>query len=255
MPIRVLIVEDEPLPRERLRTLLAEEPEATLVGECANGLEAVAAISEHQPDLVFLDVQMPGLDGFGVIEAVGAERMPATVFVTAYDQHALRAFDVQALDYVLKPFNRQRIQAAFRRARDHLEQARTADTSRRLLALLEDVRGGSRPPGRLAVKSGGRVVLLRTDEVGWIEAAGNYVRLHVGPEDHLLRETLSSLEARLTAHGFVRIHRSILVNVEHIQALEPAFHGDYVVTLRDGRELPLSRGYRPQVEAFLGYSL
>jgi two-component system LytT family response regulator len=255
MPIRILIVEDEPLPRERLRTLLVRERDVVLVGECANGLEAVDAIARYQPDVVFLDVRMPGLDGFGVIEAVGAGQMPATVFVTAHEQYALRAFDVHALDYVLKPFHPKRIREALEHVRDRLERSQMAQTRRRLMELLEEVRSGTRPPRRLAVKVAGRVVVLRTDEIGWIEAAGNYVRLHAGNEVHLLRETLTKLQGRLAHCQFVRIHRAVLVNAEHIQSLEPAFHGDYLVTLRDGTELTLSRGYRPMVEEFLGHSL
>jgi two-component system, LytTR family, response regulator len=254
MEIRTLLVEDEPLMRERLRGLLAAETDVVNVGECANGPEAVAAIIADRPDLVFLDVQMPGLDGFEVIEAVGAEEMPATVFVTAYDRYAVRAFEVHALDYLLKPFNRERFRQALGRARARLQQGKAAEVNGLLRALLEDLRGTPRPR-RLVVKSESRICLLKPEEVDWVEAAGNYVRLHVGKEEHLLRTTMEALEAQLPPRQFVRLHRSAIANVERIQALEPSFHGDYVVQLRDGTELPLSRTYRPRLEELLGRPL
>jgi two-component system, LytTR family, response regulator len=255
MAIRTLIVEDEPLMRERLRGLLAAEPDVASVGECANGLEAVAALTADRPDLVFLDVQMPGLDGFEVIEAVGVEAMPATVFVTAHEAYAVRAFEVHALDYLLKPFNRERFRRALGRARARLQQGKAAEMNGLLRALLEDLRGTPRPPPRLVVKSEGRIALLKPEDVDWVEASGNYVRLHVGKEAHLLRTTMEALEAQLPAGRFVRLHRSAIANVERIQALEPSFHGDYVVLLRDGTELPLSRTYRPRLEELLGRPL
>ncbi len=251
MAIRALIVEDEPLMRERLRGLLAEEPDVECVGECANGTEAVAAIDADRPDLVFLDVQMPGLDGFEVIEAVGVERMPATVFVTAYDRYALKAFEVQALDYLLKPFNRPRFREALGRARARLRQGPGPEVQELLRGLLDDVRAASRPPRRLVVRADSRITLVKPEEVDWVEAAGNYVRLHVGKDEHLLRATMDGVEAQLPAGQFVRIHRSTIVNLERIQALEPTFHGDYVIQLRDGTELPLSRTYRPALEKLL----
>jgi two-component system LytT family response regulator len=249
--IRTLIVEDEPLMRERLRGLLAEEPDVVVAGECANGPEAVAALDADPPDLVFLDVQMPGLNGFEVIEAVGVERMPATVFVTAYDRYALRAFEVHALDYLLKPFNRQRFQQALERARARLRQAAPAEVHELLRALLADVQTAARPPRRLVVKSDNRIALVKPEDVDWVEAAGNYVRLHVGKDEHLLRATMEGVEAQLPPRQFVRIHRSTIVNIERIRSLEPAFHGDYVVQLHDGIELPLSRTYRPKLEELL----
>jgi two-component system LytT family response regulator len=250
--IRTLIVDDEPLARQRLRTLLQDEPDVEVVGECAGGREAIAAIGRQAPDLVFLDVQMPAPDGFGVIQAVGVERMPAVIFVTAYDRYALQAFEVQALDYLLKPFDRDRFRKALGRARAQLERSRAGDLGDRLAALLEDVQGGRKPVERLVIKSGGRVFFLRAAEIDWVEAAGNYLRLHVGREVHLLRETLNGLEARLDPEQFLRIHRSTLVNVERIREIQPLFHGDGVVVLRDGTELPMSRGYRQQLRRFLG---
>jgi two-component system LytT family response regulator len=253
--IRTLIVDDEPLARQRLRDLLEAEPDIELVGECADGGEAVAAIGERKPDLVFLDVQMPVLDGFGVLEALAAERLPVVVFVTAHDRYALRAFDVRALDYLLKPFDRDRFAKALERARAQVRQDQSADVSQRLLALLEDVKGTRKPLDRLVIKSGGRVSFVRTDEIDWIEAAGNYVKIHVQEEAHLLRETIGGLEARLESERFLRIHRSIIVNIDRIRELQPGFHGDQVVILRDGTELPLSRGYRDKLQERFGEGL
>jgi two-component system LytT family response regulator len=251
-PIRTLIVDDEPLARQRLGDLLRGEPGVEVVGECGDGREAIAAIRRDAPDLVFLDVQMPAPDGFGVIQAVGAERMPAVVFVTAYDRYALQAFEVQALDYLLKPFDRERFRKALDRARAQVERARAGDLGDRLAALLDEVHPDRRPAERLVIKSGGRVLFLRTAEIDWVEAAGNYLRLHVGTEVHLLRETMNGLEARLDPDQFLRIHRSTLVNVERVREIQPLFHGDYVILLQDGTELAMSRGYRQKLQRFLG---
>jgi len=247
-PIRTLIVDDEPLARERMRTLLGTEADVEVVGEARDGLEAVETILGQSPDLVFLDVQMPKLDGFEVIQTVGAERMPAVVFVTAYDQHALRAFEVQALDYLLKPFDHDRFQGALKRVRRQIDSQETGDLGRRLLALVRDLKT-ERPSrtDRLVIKSGGRI--------DWIEAAGNYVRLHVGNDGHLLRETMNSIEARLNPDIFFRIHRSHIVNIERIKELQPWFNGEYVVILRNGSRLTLSRGYREKLQEKLGKPL
>ena len=253
--IRVLIIDDEPLARQRIRALLAAEPDVTVVGECDDGQKAVAAIREHRPDLIFLDVHMPELDGFGVLEALSGERLPGVIFVTAYDRYALRAFEVHALDYLLKPFNRERFRQALERARGRLRQARPAEVHELLHALLADVQTAARGPRRLVVKSDNRIVLVKPEEVDWVEAAGNYVRLYVGKDEHLLRATMEGVEAQLPPRQFVRIHRSTIVNVERIRSLEPGFHGDYVVQLHDGTELPLSRTYRPKLEELLGRPL
>jgi len=250
--IRTLIVDDEPLARERLRALLGGEGDVEVVGECANGKTAVEAIESLKPDLVFLDVQMPVLDGLGVVEAVGAEEMPAVIFVTAYDRYALRAFEVHALDYLLKPFDRPRFQQAVQRAREQLQRHKSAELNERLVALLEDSQTNRKPQDRLVIKAGGRVFFLKTEEIDWIEAAGNYARIHVGKESHLLRETMSALETRLDPEKFLRIHRSTIVNIERIQELQPWFHGDYVVILRDGTQLTLSRGYRQKIQEVFG---
>lgn len=246
--IRTLVVDDEPLARERLTSLLSAEPDIEVVGQCRDGEEAVRAIMDSSPDLVFLDVQMPAMNGFEVIEAVGSERMPLVIFVTAYDQHALRAFQVRALDYVLKPFDRERFQEAVQRARVHIQRDETGDLGRRLIALVKDLRRDQPKTDRLVVKSGGRLFFLRTDEIDWIEAAGNYVRLHVGNTSHLLRETMNAIEGRLDPEKFFRIHRSRIVNMERIQEMQPWLNGEYAVVLRTGTRLTLSRGYREKLQ-------
>jgi two-component system LytT family response regulator len=250
--IKVLVVDDEPLARERLTTLLSNEPDVELVGPARDGEEALTAIHDDSPDLVFLDVQMPQMNGFDVIDAVGSDKMPLVIFVTAYDQHALKAFQVRALDYLLKPFDRERFTDALQRARKQLEREETGDLGRRLLALVKDLRRDQPRSDRLVVKSGGRLFFLRTDEIDWVEAAGNYVRLHVGTASHLLRETMNAIEGRLDPDKFFRIHRSRIVNMERIQELQPWLNGEYAVLLRTGTRLTLSRGYREKLQDRLG---
>ncbi|MBV9958100.1 MAG: response regulator transcription factor [Acidobacteria bacterium] len=245
--IRTLIVDDEPLARERIKRYLGAEGDIEVIGECANGRDAVKAVGELAPDLLFLDIQMPELDGFGVLEAIGPQQVPAIIFVTAYDKYALRAFDVHALDYLLKPFNRDRFGRALQRAREQLEHDKLGQLDQRLLSLLEDLKTEHKYLDRLVVRSVGRVFFLKTDEIDWIEAAGNYVRLHVGREAHLLRETMNRLEAKLNPDKFLRIHRSTLVHIDRIKELQPLFSGDYTVILRDGRQLTLSRSYRDKL--------
>ena len=252
---RVLIADDEPLARERLRMLLAKEDGVEIAGECENGPAAVAAIQKLAPDLVFLDVQMPGATGFEVIENIGARRMPPVIFVTAYDRYALRAFDVHAIDYLLKPFDRERFQQALARARQLLERKDAGELERRLLALVQDLRSTPQRPERFVIKSGGRVFFVRTDEIDWVEAAGNYVKLHVGADAHLLRETMNALEAQLDPDVFYRIHRCHIVNIERVKELQPWFNGEYVVFLRSGARLTLSRGYREKLQDRIGRAL
>jgi two-component system LytT family response regulator len=252
MKIRAAIVDDEPLARERLRTLLRAEGDVSVVAECAEGRAAVRAIETHRPDVVFLDVQMPEMDGFAVLQALSPRRVPNVVFVTAYDKYALQAFDVHAVDYLLKPFDRDRFRRALARVRAAVEAGEPPTP--RLLALLERLRREGRLD-RLVVKSRGRIVFLRADEIDWIEAAGNYVRVHAGKEAHLMRETLGTLEERLDHGRFVRIHRSTIVNLDSVKELVPSFHGDYVVRLRDGTELVLSRSFRGRVPHLLGRGL
>jgi len=250
--IRTMVVDDEPVARERIVGLLQQEQDIELVGECADGQQAVNAIQQQSPDLVFLDVQMPACDGFNVIQQVGADRMPAVVFVTAYDEYALRAFEVHALDYLLKPFGRDRFQQTLKHAREHLERRRAGDLGRRLLALVHDLKPEPEKLDRLVVKSGGRVFFLRSDQIDWIEAAGNYVRLHLAEASHLFRETMNNMEARLDGRRFVRIHRSRIVNTDRIKELQPWFNGEYVVVLQNGTRLTLSRGYREKLQERLG---
>jgi two-component system, LytTR family, response regulator len=250
--VRVLIADDEPLARQRLQMLLSSEDWVDVVAECHDGPDTIAAIQRLQPDLVFLDVQMPGASGFEVIAAVGVSRMPPVIFVTAFDQYALRAFDVHALDYLLKPFDRERFQQALVRARHHLERHTPGDLERRLLALVEDLRSSPQRPERFVIKSGGRVFFVRADDIDWIEAAGNYVKLHVGGEAHLFRETMNALEAQLDPDVFYRIHRSHIVNIERVKELQPWFNGEYVVFLRSGARLTLSRGYREKLQDRIG---
>lgn len=252
--IRTLVVDDEPIARERVLALLQGEEDVEVVGECSDGAQALSAIQHQSPDLVFLDVQMPGVDGFGVIEAIGPERMPTVVFVTAYDEYALKAFEVHALDYLLKPFGRVRFQETLKHARASLDRRRAGDLGRRLLALVNDIKPEAPKLERLVVKSGGRVFFLRTEEIDWVEAAGNYVRLHLASESHLFRETMSRMEARLDPRRFVRVHRSHIVNTERIKELQPWFNGESVVILRNGTRLPLSRGYRDKLQEHLGRS-
>jgi two-component system, LytTR family, response regulator len=252
---RVVIADDEPLARERLRMLLGPEQWLEIVGECENGAAAITAIQDLQPDLVFLDVQMPGATGFEVIEAVGPKHMPAVIFVTAYDRYALRAFDVRALDYLLKPFDRERFQQALGRARQGLHDTSHADLEQRLLALVHDLKQGPQRVDRFVVKSGGRVYFVRTDEIDWVEAAGNYVKLHVGDQAHLLRETMTAMEAQLDSDVFVRIHRCHIINIERVSELQPWFNGEYVVCLNSGAKLTLSRGYRERFQQRLGGAL
>jgi two-component system LytT family response regulator len=252
MTVRILIVDDEPLARERLRKLLEREPDTELIGECADGLQAVAAIRQHSPDLIFLDVQMPELDGFGVLEKIGGVRMPEVIFVTAHDKFALRAFEVHAVDYLLKPFDRDRFQTALRRALDHIKRKQTGELSQQLSALLSDVKAGPKHLERLAIKSSGRVVFLKIDEIDWIEAADNYVSLHVGTDTHLHRETMAGMAGQLPPNKFLRISRSTIVNVDRIKELQPLFHGEYAVILRNGTRLTLSRSYREVLDQLMG---
>ncbi|MDF1502949.1 LytTR family DNA-binding domain-containing protein [Roseisolibacter sp. H3M3-2] len=255
MTIRAVIVDDEPLARRRIGDLLAGAADVEVVAECANGASAIRAIDESPPDLLFLDIQMPELDGFDVLQAVGVGRVPAVVFVTAYDQFALRAFEAHALDYLLKPFTDERFEAALQRVRGRVRERNGGDLDARLRALLAEVRGGSAGGGylqRLVVPAGHRSVFVRTDEIDWIEAERNYVRLHVRGRASLLRENLGRLEAALDPAKFCRIHRSTIVQIDRIQAVESLFNGEYLVVLHDGTKLTSSRSYRPNLHRVMG---
>jgi two-component system, LytTR family, response regulator len=246
--IKTLIVDDEPLARRRIRSLLAREPGVQVVDECADGARAVEAIRLRQPDLVFLDVQMPVMNGLDVLRALGPELTATVVFVTAYEQFSLQAFEVHALDYLLKPFHRTRFQETMRRVRRRLGDARELASARaRLSALLDPAEGAealrSSPMERIAVKTAGKVSIVRVRQIDWIEGDGNYARLHVGRSVHLLRQTLKSLADRLDPDLFVRIHHSCIVNVERVHELQPWSHGDYVVVLENGHRITSSRSY------------
>lgn len=250
MPVRVLIVDDEPIARRGVRMHLSGHCGYEIVGECGSGVEAVVAIRSRRPDLVFLDVQMPELDGFGVIDAVGAAKMPTVVFVTAYDQFAMRAFEAHAIDYLLKPFDGARFGRALERARRQIENSGIDDLRERLAEL---IRAGSseRYLDRLVIRNAGRIFFLGVDEIDWIEAADNYVVVHAGREAHLVRDTMNRLESRMDPHRFVRIRRSSLVNIDRIKELRPLFHGEYEVVLADGQTLASIRRYRTKVDALL----
>jgi two-component system LytT family response regulator len=251
--IRTLIVDDEPLARERVCDLAKAQPDVSVIGECGDGEEALEVIRRERPDLVFLDIQMPGMDGLELVAKLSKEVMPAIVFVTAYDQFAIKAFEVHALDYLLKPFDDERFAAAMDRARAWLNrEAPGEELGAKLESLLRDLRSAPSAVDRLAVKSGGRVVLVRVDDIDWVEAADNYVNLHVGTGSHLLRETMNSLEKRLPPERFVRIGRSTIVNLDRIKELQPLFHGEYAVILRDGTRVTLSRSYRAKLNQLLG---
>lgn len=249
MPLTTLIVDDEPLAREGLRMLLAEDPDVEAVHEAKDGHEAIAFLRSTRPDLVFLDVQMPEMDGFSVVREIGAEHMPAVVFVTAHDQYALQAFEVNALDYLLKPVTRERFVQALARAKKRLETEPAGDASRQILSLLETIAAPQRSIKRLAVRTAGKTTFVDLDDVDWMEAAENYVKLHVGRTTHLVHVAMNTLEKSLAPETFLRIHRSLIVNVERIKELEPALHGEYVVTLENDVRLRSGRTYHEKLKA------
>ncbi len=259
--MRVLVVDDEPLARDRIVRLLTGHEPVREVIEAVDGPTAIEAIRTRKPHLMFLDVQMPGTDGFGVLRAIGPERVPAVIFVTAFDAHAIRAFDVHAVDYLLKPYDTDRFWAAFHRASEAVAMRSVLGAGRTMGSLLREMDGGS--PGaardaerpaetarsleRIAVRGGGRIFFVRPGEVDWCESAGNYVKLHAGRVVHVIRETLSNLEDRLDPSAFVRIHRRLIVNLDRIKELQPWFGGDQIVILKDGSRLRLSRTFREKV--------
>ena len=252
MKIRAAIVDDEPLARRRIRNLLAEAADVDVIAECANGQDAIETLEESPPDLLFLDIQMPEVDGFDVLQAIGVDRVPAVIFVTAYDQFALRAFEAHALDYLLKPFDDERFGTALQRARERIRQQQGGDLDRRLHALLENVRADHGYLRRLVVPSGHRNIFVRTEHIDWIEAERNYVRLHVGGKAYLLRENLTRIASALDPATFCRIHRSTIVNIDRIETVESLFHGEYQVLLHDGTKLTSGRSYRGNLNAIMG---
>jgi len=245
--IRTLIVDDEQLARERLLSLLEGDPDIEIIGECSSGKEAIVAIKTESPDLVFLDVQMPEGDGFDVLESIDFHTMPIVVFVTAYDQYAIRAFDVHALDYLLKPFDQARFEQALVRAKSEVVLRNNTNVNQKLLSMLEHIESHKKELDRILVKSSGKVFFLKFGEIDWVESAGNYVKLHIGSESHLLRETMSEMERKLGNEKFVRIHRTVIVNLDRIKELQPWFNGEYVVILNNGMKLTASRGYKKKL--------
>lgn len=253
--IRAIIVDDELLARRIIREMLADDTEVEIVAECVNGREAVEAIQTLKPDLLFLDIQMPEVAGFEALEALKGERMPIVIFVTAYDQYAVRAFEYHALDYLLKPFDRERFEAAVARAKAQTRRERNGELDRRILALLEALSNENKYLERLVIKNGGRVFFLETGEIEWVEAEGNYVRIHTEKKSHLLRETIGGLESQLDPKQFLRVHRSHIVRIDSIRELQPWFHGEYHIILHNGTKLTLSRNYREQLQHVLGKNI
>lgn len=248
---RVILVDDEAPARSLIREYLEAHPDIEVVAECENGFEAVKRCGELGPDLLFLDVQMPGLDGFGVLEALGPATPPAVVFVTAFDTYAIQAFETNALDYLLKPFDAERLHRAFQRAEERLRRPEDGGPSQ-LAQLLETLQRQQAVVERLAIRADGRVHFVKVADVDWIESASNYVRLHTGKVSHQLRESLGSIETRLDPARFLRIHRTTIVNVERIRELQPWFSGEFVAILQDGTRLKVSRGYRDRVARLVG---
>ncbi len=275
--IRTLVVDDEPAARRGVTMLLERDPDLVVIGEASAGKEAVRKILAEKPDLVFLDVQMPELNGFKVLEALAGQHLPAVIFVTAYDQHALQAFEVNAVDYLLKPFEDDRFWAAVRRAKSEIVRRQTDALSNKLSHLLNYLQTGgglpkeapapapAAPPpppaaeaitrDRILLKSGGEIYFLKAEEIDWIEAEGDYMKFHAGGRVHLLRETMGNLEERLDPKRFIRIHRSTIVNIDRVKKLSPSFAGEYAVILHDGTKLRLSRGYHDRLQELMRNAL
>lgn len=266
-PIRVIVVDDEPIVRTGIRKLLAEEKDVTLVAECPDGKAAIEAIKKKSPDIVFLDVQMPEVDGFHVIKSLNPKKLPIIIFITAYDRYAVKAFELHALDYLLKPFGDERFKQALERARSSLGLKNQVDLNSRMFKMLESLRENQETLeeatqllkgqketaylNHIAIKSSGKISIIKIEEIHWIESADNYVRIHVHGGVHLLREKISDLERSLDPTKFVRIHRSAIVNIDRIKELKPLFHGDYLVVLHDATQLNLSRNYRDRLSKVL----
>jgi two-component system LytT family response regulator len=249
MPLTALIVDDEPLAREGLRALLSRDPEVAVIREARNGREAVDSIRECNPDILFLDVQMPEMDGFAVVRTIGAEYMPAVVFVTAHDQYAIQAFEINALDYLLKPVIEERFVKALVRAKSRIRSNVAADSNRQIIGLLETIASPQSYLKRLAVRSAGKTMFMDVEDLDWIQGAENYVELHAGRVKHLLHVTMNTLEKSLDPEIFLRIHRSIIVNLGRIRDLQPGAHGEYSITLRDGTRLQSGRTYADRLRA------
>ena len=251
MQLKVIVVDDEPLAREGLKLLLSRQPQTGVISEARNGREAITLIREHKPDLVFLDVQMPRIDGFAVVHSIGAERMPPVIFVTAHDQYAIQAFEIAALDYLLKPVTEERFGVAFQRAMKRLQGVSHADATRQVLTMLDAVAKPPRHLERFAVRSGERTIFVPVDEVDWIEAFQNYVRLHAGSTTHLLHVPMNTIETVLNSGSFLRIHRSHIVNLRRIAQLWSIAHGQYVIELQSGQRLQSGRTYGERIRTAL----
>jgi two-component system LytT family response regulator len=249
--VRTLVVDDEPIARRRLRTLLADEPDIELIGEAANGTEAVRVIANEKPDLVLLDVQMPGLDGFEVLRAASGIHQPFVVFVTAHDEHAIRAFEVQAVDYLLKPVIETRFREAVRRAVSRLRERPRNEIAREIAQLLDRVSAPPHRTARIPIKRDGRVNFVRVDDIDWVEADGDSIRLHLARETHTIRETMAQIVEKLPTDRFLRIHRSLIVNAERVKEVQPWFKGDYVLIMQDGTKLRSGRTYREVVQTLI----
>ena len=253
--IRALIADDEALARKFIRRMLKDDHDVEILGECSNGKETVAMIRKENPDLVFLDVQMPEMDGFAVLEAIGIESLPEIIFATAYEQYAIRAFELHALDYLLKPFDQTRFKEAIKHAKERFRFLRQNDGRMQISALLDSIKNKPQYLERLVIKAGGRITFLRTDEIDWIEADDKYVHLHTSKARPMVRQTLTAMEAQLDPAKFRRVHRSAIVNVERIAELQPLFSGEYSILLQDGTRLTLSRNYKDKLFDLLGKPL
>jgi two-component system LytT family response regulator len=261
--IRAIIVDDEPAARRGIRLLLERDPDVEIVGEASNGSEGAELIASARPDLAFLDVQMPGSSGFDALAKINPADAPAVVFVTAYDEHALHAFEVNAIDYLLKPYDDARFEAALLRAKEAIRRRRADNVNLRLTQLLDFLQrdreapaaAAERPGERILIKSSGEIFFLKAEEIDWIEAEGDYMKFHVGGRAHLMRETMARLEAKLDPKRFIRIHRSTIVNIDRLRKLSPSFAGEYAVILHDGTKLKLSRGYHERIAALLKQAL
>jgi two-component system LytT family response regulator len=254
--IRTVIADDEQLARKKLRLLLGSEPGVQVVAECQDGQQTVGAVQDHKPDLLLIDVRMPDLDGFQVLGQLSTADMPVVVFTTAYDQFAIRAFEAHALDYLLKPFERERLHQAIERARAELLKSHNHDLTAQLLDMIvkrtEPKMESKQADDRMVIRAGGKVIFLDMKDIDWIEAAANYVRLNVGKDSYLQREGIGSIAERLDPDRFVRIHRSVIVNVRKIKELQPCDSGEYIAVLKNGKELSCSRGYRTQLQRLIG---